>query len=90
MNSAMTKTITAGTTNPRTKSRPVDIFSCETYGKEMSGSVTSKGRLLGVMAENAAPTAPMALPYCEPKRKSSCEPLPKVFHSHYHNPVKYI
>ena len=65
MNIAMTKTITAGITSPRTTSRPVDIFSFETYGKEMSGSVTLKGRLLGVMAENAAPTAATALQYCE-------------------------
>ena len=74
MNIAMTKTTTAGTTSPRMMSRPVDIFSFETYGKEMLGSATLKGRLLGVMAENAAPTAAMALP-CGELRTKVCQRL---------------
>ena len=69
MNSAMMKMMTAGTTSARTMSRPVDMVSLETYGNEMSGSVTVKGRLLGVMTENAAPTAAMALACCELRRK---------------------
>ena len=71
-NIAITKTITAGTISLRTTSRPVDIFLFETYGNEISGSVTLKGRLFGVMAENAAPTAAMALPYCELRTKERC------------------
>ena len=78
MNIAMTKTTTAGTTSPKTMSRPVLIFSFETYGKEISGSVMLKGRLLGVMTENAAPTAAMALSCCEQDKKS-CKQLAKVF-----------
>ena len=80
MNIAMTKTTTAGTTSPRMMSRPVDIFSCETYGKEMLGSATLKGRLLGVMAENAAPTAAMALPWCELRtQERGCKRFAKGF-----------
>ena len=65
-----TKTITPGMIKPMTTRRPVETFSL-TLGYEMSGLVMSKGRLFGVMAENAAPTAAMALSkssVCCPKR----------------------
>lgn len=55
------KVITAGTTSPMATSRPVETFSFVTYGKEMSASVISKGLLLGVMTENPAPAAAIAL-----------------------------
>lgn len=53
--------IMAGMTSPMATSRPVEIFSFVTYGKEMSALVRSKGLLLGVTAENPAPTAAIAL-----------------------------
>lgn len=41
--SVTTAVIIAGMTNAIVTSRPVDIFSCSTYGKDMSGSTGEKG-----------------------------------------------
>ena len=50
-----------GITSPMTKSRPLDIFSCRTYGKEMDGSTGENGRWFGVMYQKPAPVPAMAL-----------------------------
>ena len=41
--SATKAVMTAGMTKAMVTRRPVDIFSCSTYGKEMSGSTGEKG-----------------------------------------------
>lgn len=82
-----TKITTAGTAKPMATRRPVEIFSFTTNGKEISGSVTSKGRLLGVIAENAAPTAAMALIHDQLKNRESGNWKSS---SHYYYPVDDI
>ena len=65
MNRAITKMMTAGAINETTTSTAVEIFSLMTHGKLMVGSARSKGRLLGVMSEKAAPTPAIALGTCQ-------------------------
>lgn len=51
----------AGIINAIVTRRPVDIFSCSTYGKDMSGSTGENGRWFGVFFQKPAPTAAMPL-----------------------------
>ena len=84
------KVITAGTTSPMTTSRPVEIFSFVTYGKEMSALVMSKGLLLGVTTENPAPTAAIALPECQLGLSVTDRVRRTVYCLHDHDPVDDI
>ena len=62
VNTSVTKAVTrAGMTNAMVTRRPVDIFSCSTYGKDMSGSTGEKGLWFGVTFQKPAPTAAMPL-----------------------------
>lgn len=69
MNMHMRKMITAGAIRPATTRTAVEIVSV-LLGKEMLGSVIAKGRRLGLMVENPAPTAAMALKRCQLIRTS--------------------
>ncbi len=51
----------AGMTNAMVTKRPVDIFSCSTYGKDMSGSTGENGLWFGFFFQKPAPTAAMPL-----------------------------
>ena len=62
VNTSDTTVVTiAGIINAIVTRRAVDIFSCSTYGKDMSGSTGEKGRWLGVRFQKPAPTAAIPL-----------------------------
>lgn len=61
----------AGMTNAMVTRRPVDIFSCSTYGKDMSGSTGEKGLWFGVFFQKPAPTAAMPLQKAISERSSA-------------------
>lgn len=62
VNTSVTKAITrAGIISAIVKRRPVDIFSCSTYGKDRSGSTGENGRWFGVIFQKPAPIAAIPL-----------------------------
>ncbi len=67
----------------------VEIFSFCTKGNAMVGSARLKGRLLGVMTENAAPTAAMALFDVNNQIKEK-ESSGSTMDLHYDDPVKEV
>ncbi len=60
--------MTAGMINAIVTRRPEEIFSCSTYGKDMSGSTGEKGLWFGVTFQKPKPTATMPLEELVSKR----------------------